>query len=417
MFGLLGFCLRSPATNDSVGTFFSPVFAHHSEFAHKEAIMRSAPHSSARLVLALSLLAGLLAATADAKVFNKTATGKPAIKSINVLGFAPEGVLLIGDGAGSQLFAIQTGDTKTSDTLAEKIPAINEKLAGRLGASPGGIEIIDLAVNPASGKAYIAVRKQDDKSYVILTVDGAGKIGELELDKVTYARTELVAGGKGKIELVTDVAWADDRVIAAGRSSEEFASKIFSIDAPLTHDAKSNVYSAETYHVQHGRWETKAPMTVVIPLKENGKTYVVGAFACTPIVKYPIDEIKPEATVKGTSVLELGSGNQPRDMFTYEKDGTSYVLANTFRFHHKRAPVGPSPYWTVKFEQGVLGEDQKVNEKALRRLGRDNKPATETVQVVDTFHGVVQMDKLDAKRALAIRQTEKGQDLEPLALP
>ncbi len=43
----------------------------------------------------LSLAAGLLIATssvapAETKVLSKTATGKPDIKSINVLGFAPE---------------------------------------------------------------------------------------------------------------------------------------------------------------------------------------------------------------------------------------------------------------------------------------------------------------------------------------
>src|SRR5262249_16970473 len=159
--------------------------------------------------------------------------------SINCLGFAPEGVLLIGDGIGSQIFAIETGDTKLAEGLAQKIPGINEKLAGHLGVSPSGIEVIDLVVNPASGKAYLAVRKQDDKSVVIFTVDGKGKIGEFELDKVNYARIALVAGGKGEINHVTDVAWADGRVIAAGRSNEAFASKIFSIDAPIAHDAKS----------------------------------------------------------------------------------------------------------------------------------------------------------------------------------
>ncbi len=71
----------------------------------------------------------------------------------------------------------------------------------------------------------------------------------------------------------------------------------------------------------------------------------------------------------------------------------------------------------MKFEQGVLTEDEKVNEKALRRLGRDNKPSTDRVQIVEAFHGVVHMDKLDAKRALTIRQTESGLNLEPLALP
>ncbi len=186
----------------------------------------------ARYLLALSLVAGLLAASAEAKVLDKTVSGKPELKSINALGFAPEGVLLIGDGTGSQIIAIETGDKQPAGTLSEKIAGIDEKLAGRLGTTSKGIEIIDLAVNPASGKAYLAVRKQDDKSYAILTVDGAGKIGELELDKVNYARIQLVAGGKGQISMVTDLAWADDRVIAAGRSNEEFASKIFSINAP-----------------------------------------------------------------------------------------------------------------------------------------------------------------------------------------
>jgi hypothetical protein len=368
-----------------------------------------------RCVLALSLFAGLLAASANAKVLDKTATGKPELKSINALGFAPEGVLLIGDGTGSQIVAVETGDTKAAGTLSEKIAGIDEKLSGKLGTTSKGIEIIDLAVNPASGKAYLAVRKQDDKSYAILTVDGAGKIGELELDKVNYARIELVAGGKGQISVVTDLTWADDRVIAAGRSNEEFASKIFSINAPLKHESKSNVYSAETYHVQHGKWETRAPMSVVIPLKEDGKTYVVGAFTCTPIVKYPIDEIKPEATVKGISMIELGSGNQPQDMIVYEKEGKPYVLVSVMRRLRKGGTV--SPYWAVSFEQALLTGSEKVNEQALRRLGRDNQPATDKIRVIDAFAGVTQMDKLDAKRALAIRQTNSGLDLEPLALP
>ncbi len=367
-----------------------------------------------RTLFVASLSMGLFAlpAAAEAKVFNKTTTGKPGIKSIQVIGFAPEGVLLIGDGAGSQIFAIQTGDTHPQGSLTEKIEKIDEKLAGRLGTTPKGIEIIDLAVNPASGTAYLAVRKQDDKRYIVFTVNGAGKIGELDLDKATFARLALDAG-KSKISAVTDVAWADDRIIAAGRSNEEFASKIFSINAPISHEEKGATYSAETYHVSHGRWETKAPMSVVIPFKENGQTYVVGAFSCTPIVKYPIESLQPGASVKGSSVVELGSGNRPIDMFVYEKDGVSYVLANTFRFHHERKPFGPSPYWTVRFAQGVLAEDNKVNEQALRRLKGNYQPANDKFEVVEAFHGVEKMDKLDAHRALVLR----AGNLEPLPLP
>lgn len=351
----------------------------------------------------------------DAQVIQKSVKGKPEIKSINAISFAPQGVLLVGDGRGSQIVAIETGDIQKGTGLKQKIENIDAQLAGRIGAPAQGIEILDMAVNPVSNNAYFAVRKQDDKTYLILTVNREGTVGELELDHVTYARLPLSAGKSG-ISLITDVAWADDRVIAAGRSSETFASKIFSISAPLKHEAESDVYSAETYHVSHRRWETKAPMSVVIPFKENDQTYVVGAFSCTPVVKYPIDSLKPDAKVKGQSMIELGSGNRPLDMFLYQKGGKSYVLANTFRFHHERKPFGPSPYWTVKFEQSLLLGENKINEDAVRRL-KGYEPITDRIQMVESFHGVMQMDRMGEDQALVIRTTENGLDLESLPLP
>jgi len=364
----------------------------------------------------LAAWTALSSVAATAGVLGKTAEGRPEIKSIHALSFAENGVLLVGDGAGSQIFAIDTGDTKPQKALAGPIKNVNAEIAGRLGAPAEGIEILDLAVNPASGVAYLAVRKQDDKSYVILKVAGAGEIGELTLDEVRYARIKLSAG-KVRISRITDLAWGDDRVLAAGRASETFASKIFSIPAPLDHESVGNVFSAETYHVSHGRWETKAPMSVVIPFKQGDETYVVGAFSCTPVVKYPISALQPGAKVKGVSVVELGSGNRPLDMFVYEKDGKPYVLANTFRFHHERKPFGPSPYWTVKFPQQLLAEDENVNEQAVRRLTKNYKPATERIEMVEAYHGVMQMDRLDAKRALVLRSTGEGIDLAPLPLP
>lgn len=367
------------------------------------------------LTMTTLAVVSLLGATTHAQVIQKSAQGQPEIKTINAISFAPQGVLLVGDGRGSQIVAIETGDAEKAGGLKKKIENIDAQLAGRIGTTAKGIEILDMAVNPASGKAYFAVRKQDDKTHLIFTVDGEGAIAELELDNVTYAQIPLSAGKSG-ISLITDVAWAEDRVIAAGRSSETFASKIFSIYAPLEHNTKGNVYSAETYHVSHRRWETKAPMSVVIPLKENDQTYVVGAFSCTPVVKYPLDAIQPDAKIKGRSMIELGSGNRPLDMFIYEKGGKTYVLSNTYRFHHERKPFGPSPYWTVKFEQSLLLGDENVNEEAVRRL-KGYEPITDRIQMVEAYHGVMQMDRLDKDRALVIRSTESGLDLEPLPLP
>jgi hypothetical protein len=367
---------------------------------------------------AFGLLAATVHAAAEAPLVHKAVTGSPKIQAIDVIRFGPRGLLLIGDGRGSQVIAVQTGDTAPKGTLKDDIARIDAQLAGRLGAPAKGIEILDLAVNPASGTAYLAVRKQDDKSHLILTVDGAGKIAAFPLQDVTYARLVLPAGERAPVTKLTDLAWAGDRVLVAGSANEEFACKIFSIPVPLEHEAKGAIYSTETYHVSHRQWETRAPMSTLLPYEEDGKKYLVGSFACTPVVKYRLDDLKPGAKVKGISVVELGSGNRPLRMFTYEKGGRSYVLMNTHRFHHKQKPFGPSPYWTVRFERDLLRENEKVNQQAIQRLDARYQPITDRIQMIEAYHGVVQMDRLDAERALVLREDGKGGfTLAALALP
>lgn len=373
-------------------------------------------HFAACACAALTL-STLLPQAAAAKVWNQPQHGKVPLKSADVLAFAPEGILLIGDGPSAAIFAVQTTPPKTSGKLTSPIAGIDAKLAAAVGAPAGGIEILDLAACPTSGTAYVAARKQDDKSPLVLTINGAGEIGLLNLDSATYVRVALPTDG-APISRISDVAWADDKLIASAATAEEFGSKIFVASGPLKHDAVGALHSAETYHVQHHKWETKSPMTTIMPFTEGGKTYVAGAFACTPVVKYSLDSLSPGAKVKGKSVLELGSGNRPQDMFTYTKDGKEYVLANTLRFHHEKRPFGPSPYWTVRFERDLLGEEENVNEKALFRLNKSYEPATPRVVMIDGYSGVVQMDRLGETEALVLKQNaDKSLELAVLPLP
>ena len=82
--------------------------------------------------IALILLAGA-AYAADAPALKTTATGTPKVQSIEVIRFAPEGVLLIGDGKGAQVLAVHTGDTAAKAVWKEPIEQIDEKIAGKLG--------------------------------------------------------------------------------------------------------------------------------------------------------------------------------------------------------------------------------------------------------------------------------------------
>ncbi len=375
-------------------------------------------HGWAGLVaLALGLLASAASARAESPALKNPATGNPTVKGIDVITFGPGGLLLIGDGKGSQLVAVDTGDTAKKSPFKGVIEQIDEKLAGRLGTTAKGIEIKHLAVNPASGVAYVAIRKQDDKRDVILTVDGAGQINDYVLENVKYVTVKLPAGESAPVDRVSDIAVAGDQILVSGRANENFGSKLFTIRTPLSPTSTVSNASTETYHVAHGRWETKAPMETILPYEEDGKRYIVGAFTCTPLVKYPIDDIKPGAKVKGTSMVELGQGNMPQDMLVYEKNGHNYVLVNTVR--RFKPYFGPSPYWTARVDLELMRGTEKTNEQAVRRVDRQNKPiVTDRIQMVESYFGVRRMDRLDADNALVLKEDGQGHlDLMPLPLP
>lgn len=373
------------------------------------------------LGIALGLLVAPLMAQAQPQVLKGAVTGSPELQSIEAINFGPNGVLLIGDGKGGQVVAIATGDTATKPWSKKEMPNIHEDIAGRLGTTGKNIQIIKMAVNPASQTAYLAVRMLNAKKDVIVTVDGDGKIAPLPLDKVQYVAVKLPSSEKSPVKLVTDINFADDRVLVAAQANETFASKIISIPTPLTHGATGAVFSSKTYHVAHKRWETNAPIRALFSYVDGGKNYAVGTFTCSPIVKYPLDELKVGAVVEGVSVIELGNGNTPKTMFPYEKNGKTYILVNSQRnakFQNSN-PVGPSPFWTAKVDINILNETDKVNEKAIwRAKGKASEDLTPFAVVVPEYHGVSHVARLGEQNALAIRTDDKGgMSLAVLALP
>jgi len=355
-------------------------------------------------------------------VLRDAAAGKPNLKSIDAIGFAPDGVLLIGDGKGKQIVAVDTGDATPVKWAKTEINDIRSVLAGRLGAAGKDIEIKKVAINRASQTAYFAVRLMTTKKDMILTLDGSGKVKELALDNVKFAAAPLPAD-QG-VNSVTGVAWAGDRILVTGLSTGTFVNKCFSIMAPLGGEGACTSFATETFHVAHDKWETNAPIRTMMPYEENGKHYLIGTFTCTPIVKYGIDDLKAGERVKGTSVIELGMGNTPQYMFTYDKGGKKYILMNSQRMGQmqKSNPIGPSEYWTAKVDFNILTETTKVNKTAIWRSGSKNAKANvnatpERANVVATFHGVTHMGQLDNERALVIRKDGNNVNLQVLALP
>ncbi|MFP6769574.1 MAG: hypothetical protein VB859_15470 [Planctomycetaceae bacterium] len=376
------------------------------------------------LAAGLILAAGLLSLTTDAAAPSKKGAerflkniqaGGLVIGQIGRMSFGPDGLLLIADRKNGSVVAIDTGDNGPAKPLKKRVDNIDTLVGQALGADAKSIQIVDMAVNRQSGLIYLSViRKQDGRS-VLLTVNENGKVGAFDLAKARHVRVKLPGDGKAKVSNITGVKLSGNRVLAAGQSGREFASKIYSIPLPLEHGNSAKIFSTETFHVAHGRWETRAPIQSFIPVKENGKTYIVGSFSCTPIAKFPIDGLESGAKIRGTSVVELGSGNRPVDMFIYKKDGKNWLVTNTDRFHHKRRPIGPSQYWGCRVDLKYLGAKQ-INKKAARRNVKQ-KTGPAGMEVVDILFGVKHIDQYDNDKVIVLRDNKGRLDLEPAVLP
>ncbi len=350
----------------------------------------------------------LLAAAA----FVQADEGNPGLKTIEAIRFGPKGLLLIGGGA--KVVTVETGDTKQGAWDKTSIDNVDQLLAGKLGLAAKDIEITRISVNPASKKLYAVVRSLKSNQSVILTVDGAGKVDEFSLEKVTFTAYPLMVKEKA-VTKVTDLIWAGGRIVAATQATDTFASRVFTI-----YPGKgSTSFYTETFHTGHNAVETKAPIRCLMTYEENSKASIVGSFTCTPLVRYPLDDTQPDVKVKGTTVVELGQGNTPRSMFGYEKDGKKFILVNAGRNNKQPAPkIGlPNAYWCAKVDHSLLKETVNVDKDAPWRVGKGSATLTDRVFVAKEYFGTLHMDQLDSSRAIVIRDLDKKVSLNVLPLP
>ncbi len=391
-------------------------------YGGKESTMSQAMLSALRSFTLLPLLVLPLAAE---NVSGDLKEGAPDLKSAGPLAFGPPGILFVADPQGASIFAIDTGDRGPAAAGKElKIESIDEKIAGLLGTSGREVAINDLAVNPASGKAYLSVSRGlgPNAAPVIVRVSGASDLQVLPLEKVRFAKVQLADApavqpasaeegtGKGKgqrrgnprLESITDLAFVEGQLLVAGLSNEEFSSTLRSIPYPFKLDSLkegAKGTSVEIYHGSHGKLETNSPVRTFTPFVIGGEPHLFAAYTCTPLVTIPLSKLKPGAHLKGKTVAELGNGNRPLDMVVYKKDGKDYLLiANSRRGIMKVATDG-------------VEKTESIAEPV-----KDTKGLT--YETVSAWKGIDQLDRLDEKSALVVRKTDAGSFvLETLPLP
>ncbi len=334
--------------------------------------------------------------------------GAPDLKSAGPLAFAPEGILLVGDPMGAAIFAIATEDKSGNpEEVTLDVAGIDQKIASALGIAPTDLAINDLAVNPASGKAYLSLARGrgPDAAPVIVRVDASGKISELALKEVRFSKTVLpnppAPGGTGRAaqrgEAITDLAYVGGRVIVAGLSNEEFASNLRSIPFPFKPADQGT--SVEIYHGAHGAFETRAPVRTFTIYEINQEAHVLAAYTCTPLVKFPLKDLKPGSKVRGTTVAELGNRNRPLDMIVYQDGGKDYLLlANSSR-------------GLMKISTENLGRAEGITQRISDKAGQ-------TYETIASIKGVMHLDRLNKKNAALLVRTEAGAlNLQSVPLP
>lgn len=337
--------------------------------------------------------------------------GNPALKSISQLAFGPEGILFVADTKAAAIVAIATGDTKPAQGAATiKAPAINQTIAALLGTSADQILIEDLAVNPISRQAYLAISrgKGPDAAPVLIRVKADGKPEIVSLDKVRFSRAELPdpptdkVTGEGnrarnpRLEAITDIAFADGRVLVAGLSNEEFSSTLRAIPFPFQKVDRGT--TVEIYHGAHGQFETRAPVRTFLPYMVGKEAHLLAAYTCTPLVEFALSDLKPGAKIQGKTIAEFGNGNRPLDMILYQKGGKDYLLLTN------------SVHGVLKVAAEQITGAESITSKVAKTKGL-------AFEKID-WSGIKQLDLLDPRNALVVQAGTGGVlNLETLALP
>jgi len=350
-------------------------------------------------IIVIAAVVGLAATTKHASVREGFINGSPEIKSINAMTFGPDGILFIGDGKSATVFAVDTKDAeKMEKAAAVDVKKIDQKIAAALGTTVDRINITDIAVNPVSKKVYCSVEVVDG-TPVLLKVDG-DKITSVSLKDVNYSSAALVnvpgedekdqRGRPLRISSISDIGFFDGKVLVSGLSNQEFKSTFRSIPFPFTKQQDQS--SLEIYHAAHKQYETMAPIRTFTATVINGKKYLVASYTCTPLVLFPLEDLKPGTHVKGRTIAEMGAGNSPLDMITMTKGGETFlIMSNSSR------PVIKVNYKNIEKFQGAL--TTPVEESF----------ATAGVNFISLpIVNVLQLDKLDESQFLLLQRKANG---------
>jgi len=341
-----------------------------------------------------------------------------ALQSAGLLSFGPSNVLFVGDPKAATLYAIDSKEaignsapSTASDWAASNIADLRTSLAmaAGSGAAVDVVKVSDIAVDPESGNTIVSASVDGKAMLFQLSANGNAKA--IALDKVLASKIALPEPPADKItgegrraankrmESITDLAFAEGRVLVSGLSGDQGASTVLAFEFPFRDNSVGT--NLEIYHGAHGRVEETAAVRSFVPMTIAGKPSLLAGFTCTPLVQFSLADLQAGTKVRGKTVAELGNHNRPLDMISYEKNDHPYLL------------VANSDRGVMKVDVANIATQEAINDRVP-----DGGTKGLSFETIDALKGVTQLAKIDNTHCLVISELPTKQLLvQAIALP
>jgi len=322
------------------------------------------------------------------------------IRSISRLAAGPGNVLFVADWKTARVHAI------TLPEAAQKPPGTTFNildLESLLSKQVGGarITVEDMVARPGTAEIYVAVSYGAAKTPALFVVTSDQKARRIDLKAARSTSIALRDAPTTDYEFwrdmpersftVTDMKWRDGELFIAGLSNQEFASTLRRVKYPF--DAQQSITSVEIYHTGHNLIETRAPIRAMSFAAWGGKTYLVAAYTCTPLVIIPLDDLKDGAHIRGKTIAELGYGNTPADMISYTQAGQGRTESFLMLVNFERG-ASVIPVAQVEAASAGPGINQAVPFGQVTGLDATAAPLA----------GALRLDNLDEKSFIVVRR-------------
>lgn len=288
------------------------------------------------------------------KPSHDAAAKKSVFQSAGALAFDNENVLFVGDSKAGQVHAFELTSNQLNDQSNYKlgraqtfegrtiINGLDRKIADLLGTNPENISINDMVIHRGSKQIFLSVHNghgPDAKAYVLKVNNG--NIEHVDLNNVKHSvqtvgpvpdGEALEFGQPLRSLAITDIDYYNGEIFVAGISNEEFSSKLRRMSYPFNDAVQTS--SIEIWHAVHAQYETRAPIITQTITELNGEPTLIAIYACTPIVRIPLSELKDGAQVRGQMIGEMGFGNTPIDIVSYVNgmdQSDNVIVTNTNR--------------------------------------------------------------------------------------